>query len=87
MFEQGIRCSEEGPFGLPGYGWEDRDLYMQMQQAGINQWVAGINTAIGKYYHRINSSIKLMGDNEYIRTSRIRGQYFKEKWTKSLTPT
>ncbi len=80
MFDLGIRCPVDGPFNKPGYGWEDRDFFYQMKQKGITQWVAGINTAIGKYYHAINSSIKEMGHEEYIRSSKERAEYFKAKW-------
>jgi glycosyltransferase involved in cell wall biosynthesis len=80
MFDLGIKLSVDGPFAKVGYGWEDMDFYRQMRTKGINQWVAGINSAIGKYYHEINSSIRQMGHEEYIRTSRERAEYFKEKW-------
>lgn len=86
LFDLGVRCPEDGPFADVGYGWEDMDFFMQMKTKGVTQWVAGINTAIGKYYHAINSSIKLMGHEKYIESSRARGAYFKQKWTKSLTP-
>lgn len=81
--DKGIRCSVDGPFANPGYGWEDMDFFQQMRSKGINQWVAHINSAIGKYYHAINSSIKCMGHDEYIRTSRERAKFFKDKWTNS----
>lgn len=84
--EQGICCSIDGEFGKPGYGWEDTDFFMQMKAKGITQWAAGLNTSIGKYYHNINSSIRQMGHDEYMRTSRKRAEYFKRKWTNSLTP-
>jgi glycosyltransferase involved in cell wall biosynthesis len=77
-----IKCDTSGPFALPGYGWEDTDLYYQMKDKGIKQWVAGLNTPIGKYYHEINSSIRQMGSDAYIQTSKERHEYFKEKWTK-----
>ena len=77
---QDIRFPTDGPFSGVGYGWEDSDVYMQMREKGIFQWVAGINEDTGRYYHRINSSIKLMGDNTYIRTSKERAACFHEKW-------
>jgi len=83
MFDLGIRCSEDGPFALPGYGWEDRDFFFQMREAGIAQWIAKPNTPTGRYFHDINSSIKQMGSEEYIRTSKIRATYFKDKWINS----
>ena len=85
MFDLGIRLSTEGPFAKCGYGWEDMDFFMQMKEKGIKQWVAGINTPIGRYYHEINSSIRQMGHEEYIRSSKERAEYFKEKWKKLLT--
>lgn len=63
-----------------GYGYEDLDSYMQMEAAGIKQWVAGINHKCGKYYHEINSSIRQMGFEKYMETLRVRGKYFKQKW-------
>lgn len=88
MFRRSVfdkcRCSVDGPFAGPGYAWEDTDFYYQMKEAGIKQWVAGINTTIGRYYHEINSSIRQMGNEAYIKTSKERHEYFKEKWTKSL---
>jgi len=87
MFDRDIKCSVDGPFALPGYGWEDRDFFMQMQAKGIKQWVAHINSATGKYYHAINSSIKQMGHDVYISSSRERAKFFKDKWISSLTPT
>ena len=79
IFEN-IRFPEDGPFGVAGYGWEDSDLYYQMKAKGIKQWVAGINHATGRYYHEINSSIRLMGQDEYMRTSRERAECFKNRW-------
>ena len=75
-----IRFPEAGPFGGVGYGWEDSDIYMQMREHGIHQIVAGINTNIGKYYHEINSSIRLMGQDKYSQTSRARHEAFNAKW-------
>ena len=78
-----VRFDESGPFGEQGYGWEDLDFYEQMKQAGIEQWVAGINKDNGRYYHAINSSFVnpgCMTHNDYVRTSKIRGEYFKQKW-------
>lgn len=73
------KCMLDESFG-PGYGWEDHDFFEQMKAAGIKQWVAGINTKNGKYYHEINSSIRQMGREEYVRTSKERGEKFKAKW-------
>ena len=80
FFDNGIRFPIEGPFAGVGYGWEDDDVTMQAREHGITPWVAGINNPLGKYYHRINSSIKLMGQEKYQSSSKARHAYFKEKW-------
>ncbi len=74
---QKIRFDES--YGV-GYGYEDIDSYMQMESQGITQWVAGINTKCGKYYHAINSSIKQMGFEKYMSSSLERSKIFKSKW-------
>ena len=79
-----ILFPENGPFAGIGYGWEDSDLYMQMRENGIHQMVAGLNTYTGKYYHEINSSIRLMGQDQYARTSRERHEAFKAKWGEKI---
>ena len=79
VFERGAMMDEG--YG-PGYGWEDLDQYEQMKRLGIVQWVAGMNWESGKYYHAINSSIKQMGFQEYMRSSLQRGEYYKKKWDK-----
>jgi glycosyltransferase involved in cell wall biosynthesis len=80
VFDVGIRFPVYGSFGECGYGWEDSDFYMQMAEKGFIQYSAEINSISGKYYHEINSSIRLMGHNEYVRTSQQRAQEFYEKW-------
>lgn len=77
-----VLMSEEGEFGKPGYGWEDHDFFEKMKQAGINQWFCGMNHESGKYYHKINSSIRSMGHSNYTATSKARGEQFKNKWAK-----
>lgn len=77
-----VMMSEEDEFGLPGYGWEDHDFFNTMKAAGIDQWVAGMNHESGKYYHAINSSIRVMGYQNYIDSSKRRGEYFRRKWEK-----
>lgn len=72
-----IRFDEE--YG-PGYDFEDLDFYMQMQEAGIKQYAAGINHQCGKYYHEINSSIRNMGHEAYMNIRRERAAIFKRKW-------
>ena len=34
MFQQGLRFDEEGPFGEPGWGFEDNDFCLQMHEKG-----------------------------------------------------
>jgi len=77
-----IRLSEDAVLSGCGYGWEDTDLYMQMKANGIDQWAAGINSASGKYYHEINSSIRNMGHDKYMSSSLERSKWFKQKWEK-----
>jgi GT2 family glycosyltransferase len=72
-----VRMDEQ--FG-PGYGYEDLDFYLQMKKAGIKQWVAGINSLAGKYYHNINSSIKVMGYRECRESQEERSKLFDAKW-------
>lgn len=79
VFDRGVRMDEE--YG-PGYGWEDLDSYEQMSALGIKQYAAGINMLTGKYFHAINSSIRQMGWQEYMKTSLKRSQLFKSKWNK-----
>jgi len=58
MFQHGmIRFDEDGPFGEPGWGYEDDDLYWQMQSLGWgNKYFSGMT-----YLHRaIHSSFKLL---------------------------
>lgn len=77
VFERGVRFDEN--YGV-GYGWEDIDTYKQMERLGIKQWVAGINHKCGKYYHAINSSVRSMGRDVFMKTEKERGEYFKNKW-------
>jgi len=80
VFDLGLRMEVGGPFSGPGYGWEERDFYMQLKKAGILQYAANINNAQDRYYHDINSSIKLMGKEKYISSSKERHEFFKKKW-------
>ena len=84
MFDDGLRLNEEGEFGKPGYGWEDFDFLERMNAMGITQYVAGMNTENGKYYHKINSSIRAMGRQKYIDTSKARHEEFHRIWKKKL---
>lgn len=75
-----VMMSEDGEFGKPGYGWEDHDFFNKMKDAGITQWVCGMNHEAGKYYHAINSSIRSMGYQAYKESERKRSFTFNEKW-------
>jgi len=81
LFDKGIRFDTSEVFGEMGYGWEDMDFFEQMKKRIIPQYVAGINNSIGKYFHDINSSVRLMGHDEYMRTSKLRAEYFRNKWS------
>jgi len=77
VFEKGVRFDEN--FG-PGYGWEDHDMFRQMQQLGIKQYMCHINSKAGKYYHAINSSIPQLGWKRVRELEDERKEYFKRKW-------
>lgn len=77
IFDAGLRLDEN--YGV-GYGYEDLDFFMQMKQAGFKQHVCHINHAGGKYYHEINSSIRNMGFEKYMETSKNRSKIFFYKW-------
>lgn len=77
IFEAGIFLDET--YGV-GYGYEDLDFYMQMKAAGYNQFVCHINHPAGRYFHAINSSIRQMGYEKYMETSKKRSKRFIEKW-------
>lgn len=79
VFEM-VRCDEGGHFGGVGYGYEDHDFYAQMKKHGIIQYVAGINKQNGRYYHELNSSIRQMGRDKYIETSKQRHDQYRAKW-------
>lgn len=74
-----IKCDEE--YAGEGYGWEDRDLWEQFKRAGFKQYVADINHENGRYFHAINSSIRVMGHQKMMETSLERHNYFKKKWS------
>jgi len=83
LFDMGLRLREDGVFGEVGYGWEDHDFYLTMKEMGVDQWVAHMNKANGRYYHAINSSINnygCMGKNKYQETSKARGIAFHKSW-------
>lgn len=69
----------------PGYGWEDIDFQMQMERAGFNQWLAGINHVDGKYYHNVNSSLsnQCLGKDDHRLVEMQRSKIFMDKWDRS----
>lgn len=75
-----IRMCEEGPFGKEGYGFEDHDFFLRMQKEGYQQYAADINNKNGRYYHKINSSIRVMGDSRFRETMQERREYFNSIW-------
>ncbi len=79
VFEK-CRFCEEGAFGAPGYGWEDFDFYQQMRQAGLEQYAAGVNSARGRYYHAINSSIPHLGTAFFRSSTNARNALYKRRW-------
>lgn len=86
LFDEGLRLNESGVFGRPGYGWEDHDFFMRLKKMGYEQHVAHVNHPAGKYYHAINSSIRNMGHDKYMESSRERGKAWNELWDRdSLT--
>jgi len=80
IFDMGLRMCEEGEMGKPGYGWEDHDFYKRMREFGIKQYAGEINKYGGRYFHAINSSVRAMGHEKYMESSRLRSKQFKEIW-------
>ena len=81
MFRQGLRFDEEGPFGEPGWGFEDDDFYFQMREKGWgNKYFGGMT-----YLHRnIRSSWPNMeadGLNP-VAIFHKRKEYLVQKWRK-----
>lgn len=52
MFEQGLRFEEGGPYGGPGWGFEDNELWLQMKQ---NRWES-VSFFGANYLHRARQS-------------------------------
>jgi glycosyltransferase involved in cell wall biosynthesis len=64
----------------PGYGYEDLDFFLEMKKHGIIQYVCHINNPAGKYFHDINSSIRVMGRPTYEKSNDERSKMFIAKW-------
>jgi len=75
MFLNGIKFDENGPFGKPGYGFDDDDLGMQISQKGYE--IACFKN-IYCYHNRCSSveELKVNGELNY----QEREKYFKKKW-------
>ena len=80
IFDIGLRLDDTGVFDGVGYGWEDHDFYETMKAMGITQYACHINKPNTRYYHQINSSIRNMGREKYMESSRARADYFHSKW-------
>lgn len=79
MFRRGIRFDESGPFGGPGWGFEDNDLYFQMKVAG---WKAPcFDGAIYLHRNKHSSIAILEGEGENPEALyEARRQYLCKKW-------
>lgn len=79
MLNQGVRFDEDGPFGAPGWGFEDDDFYYQMVEKGWESRYFG-NMC---YLHRnIRSSWpNLEADGVHVPTMfKKRKEYLLKKW-------
>ena len=85
MFKDGIRFDESGPFGEPGWGFEDDDLHWQMKERGYgNRYFGGMC-----YLHRnLRSSwpnLRQAGIDPKVAFTK-RKEYLMSKWSRHLTP-
>ena len=85
MFRDGIRFDEGGPFGEPGWGFEDDDLFWQMKERGYgNRYFGGMC-----YLHRnLRSSwpnLRRDGIDPKVAFKK-RKEYLISKWSKALNP-
>ncbi len=81
LWDRGIRFDDSGPFGEPGWGFEDDDLHYQIVEAGYkNRYFGGM-----RYLHRaIHSSwdhIEAQGFNVDAQFY-FRQDYLVRKWLK-----
>lgn len=81
VFKTGIRFDEEGPFGEPGWGFEDDDLYYQMRNRAFGcRYFNGMT-----YLHRnVRSSWPLLHESGVDIPSMFnkRKDYLLTKWAK-----
>lgn len=81
MFNNGIRFDEDGPFGEPGWGFEDDDLYYQMRgRAWGSRYFNGMT-----YLHRnVRSSLPLLEQSgvDIPAMFNKRKDYLLKKWSR-----
>ena len=79
VFEAGVKFDERGPFGGPGWGFEDNDLAFQMHVRGfLNQRFSGMF-----YLHRAaRSSVRNLQSTGFdpARLYALRQAYMVDKW-------
>ena len=80
VFENNILFDESGPFGGPGWGYEDNDLAFQMQTKGYrNDYFSGMT-----YLHRnVRSSVQNLRRSglDAGQLCAARRQYLLDKWS------
>lgn len=77
VFMDGCWFDETGYFGMPGHGFEDDDLYMQMKKKG---WKSGHIKGAVKYYHEQSTgkvNLQKYGLPHYFNE---RSEQFNAKW-------
>ena len=81
LFHKGVRFDEGGPFGGPGWGYEDDDLHYQIRAAGYkNRYFGGM-----RYLHRALHSSWPELEAQGINLDRMfvtRKSYLVQKWRK-----
>jgi len=74
--EYNLIFDEKGPFGKSGWGWEDDDLGIQIEQSGF--LILAINDL--KYFTLKHSSWKNLGIEKTDKMYAERYKYFIDKW-------
>jgi glycosyltransferase involved in cell wall biosynthesis len=81
LFEKGVEFDESGPFGQPGWGYEDDDLHYQIVRAGYENRYFGGMCYLHRALHSSWGSLKRDGvDLEKMFTARK--DYLLQKWRK-----
>jgi GT2 family glycosyltransferase len=79
LFEKGVKFDSNPPLGLPGYGFDDDDLGMQIVNKGYR-----IDCFEDVFcYHNVNSSVVELQENIGLNFE-LREKYVKEKWRLDL---